>query len=262
MPVILFGRDVTKAFYGQVSISPVDAKRSLELNLGNRRIRPMLVEYLAKCIVNGEWQEDHPQPIVFSDAGRMIDGQHRMLAIVKAKTQVVASCVFGARDGLREYIDTGISRTLDDRVTLHEDHIVNKHCCRLVNAILWMESGAVTRVTPSQTYDVFMLRKEGIVFTATKFLNQHKTGITTTPVGAAFVRMYEIDKFKACKFASSLLSPDGDVQPARMLQHFLLSNKISGRSSGARLCYGKAISAMKAYLEDREVKVLRASEWD
>jgi hypothetical protein len=90
-------------FEGRVRISPQAAENIIKaLNIGNRRVRRVLVEYLKAQIRNGEWQEDHPQKIIFSAKPRLIDGQHRLIAIVEAGIEVVAGVVLGARDELRE----------------------------------------------------------------------------------------------------------------------------------------------------------------
>ena len=101
------------------------ARDWLKLNLKNRRIRKTLVEYLKRQIESGEWQSNHPQPVVFSDAGRLIDGQHRLTAIAESEvyngSSVCLRVETGASDGIREYMDTGIARTLEDRVELDSD---------------------------------------------------------------------------------------------------------------------------------------------
>ena len=256
------GIDIRLPFSGVVFISVDDAQKALALNFGNRRLRPQLVTYLAKCITNNEWQPDHPQPIVFSSSGRMIDGQHRCQAIVEAEKGVDCNVVFGARDELREYIDTGISRTLEDRISFDPDYATNKHISQLINALAWLPNGRMKgRLTPEEAVSIFDRHRDGLIF-GSRFVCQNKRGITRTAVGVALVEMFYRCPEKAEAFSNSIVLPDGPVQQARMLRDFLLTNSNGGDQASALFAYRKAVAAMKAHIEGREVKKLVAQNWD
>ena len=66
-----------------VLVTPLLAKKWLERNTDNRDIRPSVVTGLAESITRGEWVLSH-QGIAFAKSGRLLDGQHRLLAIVEA----------------------------------------------------------------------------------------------------------------------------------------------------------------------------------
>lgn len=254
--------DITKAWSGQIRISPDGAKYALVFNIGNRRVRKALVDYLATCILSGEWQEDHPQPVVFSDAGRMIDGQHRMLAIIKANVEVIVNVVFGARDELREYVDTGISRTLEDRVDFDPDIRINQFIAAVINAYSWlcMSSSKIGRLTPDLAKSIFNQHKESILFSA-HFMKRNIRRVTRAPVACALVIMFERDEKKAKLFAESLCVLDGEVQQARVLRDTLIQGPNGGGQAITVSAYGKSVSAMKAYLDDKPIKILRVQAW-
>ena len=73
-----------------VLITPELARGMLIDNEGNRRKRELWVNYLANCIRNNEWKPTH-QGIAFSENGKLLDGQHRLHAIIKADIPVVVS---------------------------------------------------------------------------------------------------------------------------------------------------------------------------
>lgn len=69
-------------------ITPSQAKRWLDVdNHRNRAIRPSRVSYLADEITSGRWQVTH-SGIAFDAKGNLLDGQHRLAAIVKAGVAV------------------------------------------------------------------------------------------------------------------------------------------------------------------------------
>ena len=65
-------------------ITPKEATRIIEKsNIDNRKVRLHHVEWFSNLIKNGEWVLTH-QGIAFDVNGRLVDGQHRMLAIAKS----------------------------------------------------------------------------------------------------------------------------------------------------------------------------------
>jgi hypothetical protein len=257
--------DITIAFEGQVRISHEAAALLLpEFNRGNRRKRGNLVEYLLRQVENDEWQPDHPQPIVFSDAGRLIDGQHRLEAIAESGRTVVARVLCGVRDGLREYIDTGISRQLEDRVTFSPDLTENKRIAVLLNQWRSLDGNRPRgKVTPAEAMNLFVAHRAALLF-ASGYMGRKQRGVTSAPVMVALAQFWERDAERAEQFADALMSPDGDVQPARRLREHVISLSGKGLTSGAtaRLAlYLRSVGAMKAHMEGRTVAALRNASW-
>lgn len=66
-----------------VTITPELAEGLLAMNTENRRLRPSHVAYLARAIERGEWQMP-PDAIMVSDSGKLLNGQHRLTAVVRS----------------------------------------------------------------------------------------------------------------------------------------------------------------------------------
>jgi hypothetical protein len=96
-----------------IFVTPEIAKQYLSLNEDNRRVRNTWVDYLAHSIKSGEWQSTH-QGIGFSKSGRLLDGQHRLMAIVKANIPVYIMVTYGLDENVFSAIDNGIKRTDED----------------------------------------------------------------------------------------------------------------------------------------------------
>ena len=105
-----------------VFVTPELAKTFLSRNEENRRVRNGWVNYLAFTIKNGEWIQTH-QGIAFSESGRLLDGQHRLLVIIKANIPVHVMVTHGLDDKAFSAIDNGMKRTNQDLTRLPK-HIV------------------------------------------------------------------------------------------------------------------------------------------
>jgi len=70
-------------------ITPDKARKYLENNKDNRNIREKRVGAIARDIQSGKWEVTH-QSVAFDKTGRVIDGQHRLTAIIKADIPVWA----------------------------------------------------------------------------------------------------------------------------------------------------------------------------
>ncbi len=68
-------------------ISPELATKMLEGSYGNRKRRPHLVAVYAEAMKRGQWRTTH-QGLAIDEAGNLLDGQHRLLAVVKSGVTV------------------------------------------------------------------------------------------------------------------------------------------------------------------------------
>jgi hypothetical protein len=94
-------------------VTPLKAQAYLQLNTNNRNQRAWWVQTLADSIKRGEWQCSH-QGIAISESGWLLDGQHRLRAIVLADSPVEMLVVKGLPDDTQKVMDYGIKRTLSD----------------------------------------------------------------------------------------------------------------------------------------------------
>lgn len=84
----------------------------------NRPVSPLWVGALADRILRGEW-EFNGDAIRFDAAGHLIDGQHRLLAVIQAGMPIVTLVVFGLEAPAMDTIDIGKRRSIGDIMFLH-----------------------------------------------------------------------------------------------------------------------------------------------
>jgi hypothetical protein len=103
--------------YELITVTPQMASGYLATNDGNRRVRKSHVAYFAGLIERGEWLATH-QGIALSSSGRLLDGQHRLLAVVETGRAVPFMVAFDVPDETFTALDTGLIRNVSDVLSL------------------------------------------------------------------------------------------------------------------------------------------------
>lgn len=103
------------------TIDPETAKQYLKKNDSNRKIRKKQVQYLARQMKNNEWSLNG-QGITFSSTGRLLNGQHRLLACIEAGVPFQTLVVRGVANEAFAKIDTGAPRSAADVLRSHDFH--------------------------------------------------------------------------------------------------------------------------------------------
>lgn len=101
---------------GIVKVSPDMARTLLKTNTDNRTVRKNRVNNYATQMKRGQWKLTG-DPIRISRTGRLLDGQHRLLAIIEANTEVETFVIEGLEDDTFTVIDSGLGRTPADALT-------------------------------------------------------------------------------------------------------------------------------------------------
>lgn len=142
------------------TITPELATAYLATNANNRRMRPRLVEILKRDILAGNYTFTH-QGIAFDEADTLIDGQHRLTAII-ASGRTVPMLVFrGMQRSSQEVIDLGQARSIAETLKIIDGVKNATQTCAYVNAIAWYYTfGKGFRVSLTQTRQLLELWPE------------------------------------------------------------------------------------------------------
>ena len=101
-----------------VMVDPVLATQWLAKNAQhNRPMRKTTVAGYAQQMQAGQWHLTH-QGVAFDVSGMLIDGQHRLAAVVQANAVVPMMVTFDAPAMSFESLDCGIKRTVADRLVM------------------------------------------------------------------------------------------------------------------------------------------------
>lgn len=97
----------------KIEITPQLAKEMLATNTAiNRRVSERAVAKYVSEMQKGQWIEDNGEFIKFDTRGQLIDGQHRLLAIIKSGCTIRMWVTRGVDDKAFLTIDTGLPRSI------------------------------------------------------------------------------------------------------------------------------------------------------
>lgn len=164
-----------------VAITPKLAGEFLTRNASNRRVRPGHVSALSAVMSAGQFQSTH-QGIALNTQGEVVDGQHRLMAIVKSGITVKMPVAYGvnAEHYGHLMIDVGMNRSTADVYAV--DRFVAQPC----TFIAYMHQSTRHKAVLAPYLEAF-----GPIITAISKGGRHmRRGVTSAPmVAAAAIRV-------------------------------------------------------------------------
>jgi hypothetical protein len=165
----------------KIQITPKLATEWLKQNTNNiRAILLSKVDLYAGMMSRDKWTLTH-QGIAFDELDNLIDGQHRLKAIVKSNKTITCNVSFGVQSSVVPYIDRGLKRTA--AVVLGED----KRCAEIISFITRILYGA------SFGDDEILRVRDNIILQCNELVSTCGTtrkGLTAASIRAAFVTAY------------------------------------------------------------------------
>jgi hypothetical protein len=96
------------------TMTPAKAEEILnQCNFGNRKLRLSVVEKYSLMMRRGDWHLS-PEAIVISNTGKLLNGQHRLSAVVKSGVSVRFLTIRGPSDDVFSVLDRGAVRSTSD----------------------------------------------------------------------------------------------------------------------------------------------------
>lgn len=218
-------------------VTPEQAKVWLERGGVNRKPTERLVARLAAAIRRGEWQLTGDS-VKLDEEGQVIDGQHRLLAIIEAGIPVTTLIARGVARSAMDVIDTGRVRQANDVLSLHgyANTMALAACCR---ALLLLEHFGRYNITGRQVS--LVVTNTTILRYATEHPeagdgvrlaeNARRNGLAggTGLLGACLTLFLRLDAAAAEWFAAALGSGANLDEDSPILR---LRNRLSGRDYG------------------------------
>ena len=104
-------------------ITPERALELLDNNTGNRRVSKDTVAQYARAMLAGEWFESEDIqdcPLYVAKSGRLLNGQHRLFAIVSSGCSIHMWVVYGVDENIMPYIDNNKARGINDTLQAYD----------------------------------------------------------------------------------------------------------------------------------------------
>ena len=98
----------------KILITPQLAQEMLKKNTNNRNVSNAKVKQYSREMKNGSWMEDTGELIKISENSVIMDGQHRLLAVVDSNKSICFHLATGIKEDRFNVLDTGKSRSAAD----------------------------------------------------------------------------------------------------------------------------------------------------
>lgn len=244
-------------------VSPEYASRLLGMNIGNRKVSRQKVEMYAAEMRNGRWQTTG-EPIQIDTHGVLINGQHRLLAIIESQCSLLLNIVSGVDPAAKNVIDTGKKRTACDAILMagHKHAKTLAAAAKLVHVYQKRTITSMSRQQNLPTHTDILNIVEGNRLLA-KCVNDIplKKGGILPPGNVAFLLyIFSLsDGEKAMAFIEGLvfgynLAPDS---PIVLIRNRLISNADSKAKIGTVEKLALTIKAWNAYRQGVKLKQLK-----
>jgi hypothetical protein len=184
------------------TLTPQDAKALLDANDSNRTVRKRLVITYARDMAAGRWQFTG-EAIKVAEDGVLLDGQHRLMAIVESGTPIPMLVIRGLSHAAQAAMDTGAKRTAGDALSLRGE----KTSALLASvAKMILSDGSRLDVTPSTIELIEVVEANDTLRWVLEHFPPFQLKHLTSPtvVGYAYWRLHQIDPFQAAEFFDRL----------------------------------------------------------
>jgi hypothetical protein len=151
-----------------VTVTPEIAKKYLEKNVINRPIRPNVVAGLVNIIRHGQFLTTH-QGIAFDENGNLLDGQHRLCAIVESGIAVkmwVFTNVPEKQNNIysMDVIDRGELRCVGDQLTLRHGIKSGRRIAAMLAGIAFICDQRTHKITVPIALEIYNMYKPSVKY--------------------------------------------------------------------------------------------------
>lgn len=252
-----------------ITISPDLAKKWLAMNHPNNRgVVISRVRQYADDMQNGRWRITH-QGIAFDEKGRLVDGQHRLLAVIQADTSVNMYVASGLDEASIFAIDGGRSRNLPNILEITgalpknvaARYLVSR--ATIVHRILHndIRGAQLNKAQFDALWDVY---GDDMLWADEHIKGSYGSGvldrkIRSAPVVGAIIIAHKVMPEKVAAFSEQLLSglgTDKDDPPISLRRHLdaIASMKVAGMSAPYA-----TLRSIYAALHNKKIGVYRTS---
>jgi hypothetical protein len=172
-----------------MNVTPEMAGEWLRLGAPNRHLSKKMVKIYASDMASGRW-EYNGQDIIFDNLGHLIDGQHRLHAVIESGKPVLMGVKRGLSQDVFSTIDSGKSRSSSDVIGLiremsASEQTVSASISRFAMILDRGHSAAATRYTRREVTDYF--KKWPVIADIAKVVNLGgRKVLPGTPIGVVW----------------------------------------------------------------------------
>lgn len=246
-----------------VLVTPSIASEWLAANLKNRNIGQQAVAALARDMVAGDWHFTG-EPIKFDCFGNLIDGQHRLMAVIRAKKSIEFVVLRGLQPIAQDFMDSGRKRSTADMLTLRGHANASLLASTARFGVLLSRghdiNGGGTNVTKAEIAAYIDDTPDLGDAVSSAGTIQKYLPFSPTSLAYSWMVLNRVDKIEAAAFFDSLANnaTGGKGDPRNALLRRMNSAKRSGESLGRGEQVSFIIRAWNAHRKSQSIGVLKA----
>lgn len=242
------------------TITPAMAAAMLDYNPNNRRIRRNVVLLYARHMERGNWQMNG-DAIRISDSGALLDGQHRLSAVVKSGVPLRTVVMRGMSADVQATIDGGAKRQHGDRLQMRGvQNATHVSACLRIMAGLATGEGRLVKVTPSDLDEV-LAAHPGIVDVVSTYKKAF-LGMDNTLSAYHYIMAYLGHKDRANAMHAVWRNgiPDYSGDPMHLLRERFVARRIDNQYVDRHIALRLMTHAMSKFINYEPLKILRPSD--
>lgn len=248
-----------------MDVDPATARRWLENNFRNRPISDDVVAAYARDMTNGVWVPTH-QGVAFNDRDELIDGQHRLHAIIRSGRTVrmmvtfgLASVIEGHEMTTMDAVDRGRTRSVADQLKIQhgmKDGTIIASICSVLGRLCYGQR--TRRLSVGQTLEIYRAFESAITFVIARRSKMQGVRSAGVLAGFAFALAAQPgDPIENYYCSLQLGEFPGERSPLRHLLTFLVSDEAKLLNRGTDLGVSElTLQAIYLQLQKRKVEQL------
>lgn len=253
--------------FEKVLITPTMAQKFLDNNPMNRRLSQPTISTYKNEMLDGRWKEDTAECIKITKEGKIIDGQHRLTAIVKAKCSVNMHVAFDMEESVFDVLDTGKMRNATDcfkiagikkENTLPSIIATYNALAKGISVRGGQKDGKATNAKLlNQYYEDELFWNNAATIAYTGYLHFAKI-LTPSLIGGMYAHLSELNKSKAEDFITQLTTGlNIQNNTIHLLRNKLMQDKMSLRKMQPSLKVAFIIKTWNAFVKNQTFKILK-----
>lgn len=240
-------------------VTPDLARAMLAANTRNRLISAALVTAYARDMVAGRWPLNG-EAVKIAWTGDVLDGQHRLLAVIEADTAVDMLVISGLDPDTQKTMDSGRKRTLADNLRIAG--VGNTAVVAAISMRGWMWDNGDKRLTktvrPTQGEQREWIANNPVVHRSAELAARVRTSfkpVTQSISGTAHVLFSRIDTDDTAEFFARLSTGAGleDGDPILRLRDRFMRDAMDNRVQPDVVRLGLFIKAWNAFRKDETI---------
>jgi len=250
----------------QVLVTPELAKDFLGNNTINRQIKESVVLRYAEDMISGRWKENTGEFIKVSSDGVLLDGQHRMMAVIKANKPIAFSFAYGLSKDIFDVLDTGVKRTASDTFSIGNVKSASR-TASIINFYLTLRLGLAyyrsknnTKLTNSvllAEYNKNPTYYDHISSVACNLSNQFSNILVGSVIGGLYLFLNDINQDYCERFMNQLCTGmDIENKSIVLLRNKLINDKMAVSKLPKQIITALILKTWNNFRSNREVKLL------